>query len=466
MMRTFPASVIAWLILLLAVSSCIEDGYETSASAQPAFSVDTLDIGVAFTEQPTPTSRFVVHNRHDKILNISSISLREGEGGTFRINVDGFAGAQFHDVEIRPNDSIYVLVEATLPSNSSPSLTVVEGHIDFLTNGVTSTVVLKASGQDVERKYGVEVSADETWEAELPYQIYDSLVVARGATLRLRPGVKLHFHDKAYMRVYGSIVSEGTPDNLVELSGDRTDNVVGDISFDLMASQWEGLHIAPESTGNRLSHTVVRNTVGGVVADSLSSVEFLNCRLRNSAGYALSTRYADVSLIGCEVAEASYGALSVTGGEVVANHCTFANYYLFTAPRGAIVQIYHFSAASDDGSGMPYLKASIDNSIIYGLGADFSEGDLAGTDVVLRSCVLKSSGSDDDNFIDCLWDTDPMYATVREDYYFDYRLKADSPAIGHADPSLTLPEAAADLYGTPRMPAPRPGAYQTPADEN
>lgn len=464
MMKKLYAALSA-LIILLAAQSCIEDGYATSASSQPVFSVDTLDMGTYFTGQPTPTARFVVHNRHDKILNISSISLREGSAGAFRVNVDGFAGSQFHDVEIRPNDSIYVFVEATLPVNSSPGPADVRGHLDFVTNGVESTVVLRAYGQDVIRREAVEITADETWDAQYPYQIFDSLVVAAGATLRLDPGVRLHFHDGAYMRIYGSLICEGTPGHNVEMTGDRTDNVVGDISFDLMASQWTGLHFAPESRGNILLHTVIRNTVSGVCVDSLSAVRMVNCRLRNSAGYSLTTRHADVRLYGCEVAEASYGAMLMHGGEVTANHCTFANYYLFTAPRGAIVQFGHYDSDTDDGSGLPYLKASITNSIVYGLGNDLSEGDFTGTDITIRSCVLKSSGTDDDNFINCLWDTDPLYATVRSDYYFDYRLKQDSPALTHADPSLTAPEASLDPYGTPRLPSPRPGAYQTPAEK-
>ncbi|WP_300968370.1 hypothetical protein [uncultured Duncaniella sp.] len=459
MVKTSFAAIAVILILSLS-SSCIEDGIDSSPSSQPVFSVDTLDMGHYFTGQLTPTSRFMVYNRCGKVLNISDISLRGESSGLFRVNVDGYAGVEFHDVQIRPGDSIYVFVDAMLPANSDPRPVTVEGHVDFVTNGVTSTVVLKASGQDVVRKNGVEVVSDETWDATYPYQIFDSLVVAHGATLRLLPGTKLCFHDKSYMRVYGSLVTEGVPGAWVEMAGDRMGNVVGGIPFDLMASQWDGLHIAPESSGNRLSHTIVRNTVGGVLVDSLAEADFLNCRIRNSAGYALSARYAGVRLVGCEVADASLGALSATGGVIEANHCTFANYYLFTAPRGPVVQIYHYSPGSDDSSGLPYLKASITNSILYGLGTDFSVGDLSGTDVVLRSCVMKSAGRDDENFVNCMWDTDPMYAVVREEYIFDYRLADVSPALSHADASLTLPDAAVDYWGCPRFPAPRPGAYQ------
>ena len=94
------------LTVLSASVGCIEDGIDTSPSAQPEFSVDTLKLGVVFTDEPTPTSRFMVYNRHDKIINISNIALRGGDV-SFRINVDGFSGTSFQNVEIRPKDSIF-----------------------------------------------------------------------------------------------------------------------------------------------------------------------------------------------------------------------------------------------------------------------------------------------------------------------------------------------------------------------
>ncbi|MCM1521598.1 MAG: hypothetical protein NC039_02970 [Muribaculaceae bacterium] len=454
-------SLISLFILSAAVlTSCIEDGFDSSPSAQPVFSVDTLDMGTTFTGQPTPTHRFTVHNHRSKLISISRIALRDETAGYFRINVDGMAGTEFNNVEIRPNDSIFVFVEATLPPNSTPVLTDVTTHLDFTTNGVTGSVVLLARGQDVERRRGYVVETDERWDATFPYQIYDSLVVAQGATLTLDPGVSLHFHDKAELRVHGRLISEGTSEAPVNMTGDRTDNVVGDISFDLMASQWEGIWITPGSRGSHLSHTIVRNTVNGVVVDSIAEATFHNCRLRNAAGYPLMSRYADVTLTGTEVAEGGSGLFAAMGGTVKANHCTFANYYLFSALGGAALQFYHFDTESDNGSGMPYLKAEITNSIIYGNGMDLNVSDLAGSDIYVRSTVIKSAGSDDENFINCIWDTDPMYGTVREDYFFDYRLYSDSPVIGAADPSLTLPESSVDFYGISRLPLPTPGAYQ------
>lgn len=458
-------SIVLMSVFTLILAGCIEDGIDTSPSSQPDFSVDTLFMGTVFTGQPTPTNRFMVYNRHDKIMRISDISIAGGSS-CFRLNVDGFAGESFQDVEIRPNDSIYVFVEATLNPNGSPGLSEINETIDFTTNGVKRSVVIHADGQDVTRLEGAVIDSDTRFDATYPYQIFDSLVVSPGATLTLAPGTTLHFHDKAFCRVEGTLVSEGTPEQPVNLCGDRTGNVVGQIPFDLMASQWRGLEFASESRGNRLSHTIVRNTVSGVLADSLSQVSLLNCRLRNSAGYTLRARYADLHIVGCELAEAAEGVFSITGGTTTVNHSTIANYYLFSALRGESVQFYHYNADSDNGSEMPYLVADFTNSIIYGNGSDLSVGDFTGCQVTLRRCLLKSAGADDDNFINCLWESDPLYYTVRSDYYFDYRLQPDSPALGTADPSLTLPEASTDFYGVSRFgTAPNIGAYQAAREE-
>ena len=105
------------------------------------------------------------------------------------------------------------------------------------------------------------------------------------------------------------------------------------------------------------------------------------------------------------------------------------------------------------------VRADISNTIIYGNGMDLSHGDLTDTAVTLRNCLLKSDGTDDDNFINCVWGEDPLYYTVREEYIFDYRLREGSPAIGAGNGALTAPAAAVDRYGLPRGATPEIGAY-------
>ncbi len=459
----------ALLSACVAMTSCIEDSVSTSQADQPTFSVDTLRLGTVFTTDGSPTSRFTVYNRHDKVISIGRIALRDDADNLFRLNVDGLTGRTFENVEIRPNDSIFVFVETTLPLNGTTGTVTHEAHLDFVTQGVTRTVVLEAEGQDVTRRKGYVVTSDETWSADYPYQIFDSLIVAEGARLTLDAGVTLNFHDASYMRVDGTLVTRGTAERPVNFEGDRTGNVAGSIPYEIMSGQWEGVLFTTTSRANELSHTSIRNTKFGVILDSIPSndlpaLKMVNCQLRNSQQYALAAIHSDVTAIGCELADASSGVLYLQGGKHLFNHCTIANYYLFTALGGASVQFAHYDSESDDGSGLPLMDVQFTNSIIYGNGTDLSVGDFTGTSVTLDTCILKSAGSDDDNFINCLWDTDPMYYTVREEYYFDYRPQPESPAIGAANASLTHSEAQVDRLGVARGKTPSIGAYEPKAE--
>lgn len=293
------------------LSACVEDGFSTNPSDQPQLSADTLRLGLVFTGEGTPTHLFKIHNRHDKGMIVSSLRVRDDAWrDVFRFNVDGMAGRDFTDVEIRANDSIFVLVEATLPENGAQLPVEINAPVDIVVNGLTSTIVLNAFGRDVTRMHEPRIQSDTRWESTKPIQIFDSLVVEPGATLTLGAGQQLCFHAGAYMRVYGKLVAEGTPEAPVDIAGDRFDQVVGSIPYDIMSGQWGGIEFMPGSTGNRMSHTVVRNTTWGVEVSGeganpqLPVLTLVNCRLRNSAANVLTVTGASVRAIGCELAEA------------------------------------------------------------------------------------------------------------------------------------------------------------------
>ena len=467
-----------FLILLLgamglSLTGCIEDGLTTSPSDQPVFSTDTLKMGIVFTDEMTTTHRFTVHNPHNKGLNISDIRLSGENASLFHLNVDGMSGDVFTDTEIRANDSIYVFVEARLPENGNYLPVNVTASVDFTTNGVQQHVIVSADGQDVNRLRAVTIEEDAQFGCGKPYVIYDSLVVAEGATLTLTPGTDMRFHDGAMMIVRGTLISRGNVEQPVNLSGDRTGNVITDITFDLMSRQWAGIQFTVSSQGNSLEHTCIRNTSYGVIVsgDGQSDPEtpklwMRNCRLRNSGDMVLEVYDADIVAIGCEFADAANGCVYLQGGNHNFDQCTFANYYLFSAIGGASLQLTHLNAESDAGTGTPYTTAYIDNCILYGLGTDVAPGDLTGTGVYLRNCLLKSNGSDDANFINCIWNADPLYYTVRNDYIFDYRVKPDSPAIGAGNDMYNDRDTTRDWYGVTRSYPPTLGAYEfTPPTE-
>lgn len=455
----------AAIALAAGFSSCIEDGFTTSPSDQPTFSVDTLKMGLAFSEEGTPTHKFKVFNRHGKGINISKIAFRDGGTGAFRLNVDGIPGEEFENVEIRANDSIFVLVEATLPPNGGSSKPIeFYDKLDFTTNGVTSTVVLQADVIDVERHHGWDIKLDRKLKVDKAYQIYDSLVVRPDVTLTIPEGVTLYFHQDAWMRVDGTLIVEGTAEKPVNFVGDRFGYVASDIPYEIMSGQWSGILFSCLSKSNRLSYASIRNTVNGVLADSLflspsPAIKMVNCQVRNSTGYALQLLHSPIEAYGCEFADAAFGVVGIAGDHHVFNHCTFVNQYLFAYPDGEIIQLYRLDP--DDKYGpIKTTTAEFSNCIVWGNGGDIYPGTFDGYDVFLRYCSFSVKGSDDSNFISCLWELDPMFRTVREDYYFDYRLKEGSPAIGAGSKALTNPETAIDFYGITRATPPSLGAYE------
>lgn len=436
-------------------AGCIEDGVSTSPSDQPAFSVDTLDFGVIYTDELSRTARMVVYNRHGKGINLRSVKMAGPNAEHFRINVDGMSGRQLTDIEIRAKDSVFVFVEAMLPATGSDAPARVESELQFVVNGVTSTVIVAADGQDIHRLNGVVVDKDTTLPAGKPYRVTDSLVVAPGATLTLEAGVKLMFHDKAYMSVGGTLRSMGTAEMPVRLTGDRAGDVITGVSFDIMSRQWDCVDFLPSSRGNYMQHTEVSNTSHGVAVygDGTDPDEpkltLVNCRLRNSGECVLLAFNASIDARGCEFAEGGAGLVHLLGGRHRFDLCTASNHYLFAMAGGA-AWTFVDPEDTEDWAGIEPTAALITNSITWGIGDDVSPADLTGRPVVFNRCLFRSKGSDDDNFVESIWDSDPLFYTEREKYVFDYRLRPESPAIGAAYPALSEGAPATDYYGVPR----------------
>ncbi len=462
----FPLFLTIAAFVGLMLSSCISDAVSTSSTDRLTFSRDTVNFDTVFTDLGTPTARLIVFNRNKKGLDISSIRLRKDDSN-FSINVDGKSGKVFNNVEVRGNDSIYVFIECFIPENAGREPALVEDELVFVTNGVTQSVRLEAYGQNVTRLKGERITSDFTLGPEQPIVVFDSLVVEKGATLRVLPDTRLLFHDGAELIVHGNIEAVGEPGKMIQMRGDRLDNVLPDVGYDILAGQWRGLRISAGSFDNRLEYVDMRSTSVGLALDScadLSRTKILlrNSWLHNSQSSVLSVKYAKVEAYGCCFSEAGDAVVSLTGGDLKFVQCTFANNYLFSAIANPIVSLYHLLPEHTNDNNLPLMKASFENSIIYGLVADLNEGDLNDSDVFFRYVSLKSKGDDDDHFINCLWDTDPLFLTDRPEYYFNYHVKEDSPVIGQGNPGYVNSECLIDMDGVNRLSDGNPtlGAYQ------
>ena len=78
-------AAIAALMVLCAVTSCINDDFTTSSTDKLSFSVDTLKFDTVITTQGSPTKQFVVYNKAKKNIRISSIRVAEESEGHFSL---------------------------------------------------------------------------------------------------------------------------------------------------------------------------------------------------------------------------------------------------------------------------------------------------------------------------------------------------------------------------------------------
>lgn len=457
-------------ILFLGISSlagCISDDFTTSPGARLRFSTDTVSFDTVFTDVGTPTARLKVFNPEKKSVNISSIRFRNPDSN-FSMNVDGVSGYDFSNVEIRGGDSIFIFIECYIPETNAARPFLISDDLLFTLNGNEQSVRVEAYGQNVVRLRNAVVERDLTLTAEKPYVVFDSLTVKPGATLRIDPGAMILFHDKASLVVEGKLEAVGEPGKMINLRGDRLDNVLPDVGYDILAGQWKGIRFDAKSFDNRMEYVEMQSTSCGVVVDSTSNLSrqkltLVNSWLHNSEGSVLTSKHAKVDAYGCVFSEAADAVVSLTGGEHLFSQCTLANYYLFSIISNPILSLYHLLPGDLEENPLnPLMTASFNNCIIYGIASDINVGDLAGSNVFLRYTLLKSEGTNDDNFISCIWGENPKFLTVREDYYFNYHLEDDSPAIGAGDPFLVAPQTLMDMDGILRLTGganPTLGAY-------
>lgn len=452
-MRRIIFNIATMLIVCATCVGCIEDGFTTSGNDVLDFSIDTLTFDTIFTDLGTPTAKFTVHNRHKKMLNISSIRIKGESSAKFYLNVDGMKGDLFNNVEIRGEDSIYIFVQALIDPTGSNDPVKFKDKIEFITNGIEQEVVLTAWAQDVNRIHGGTISTDTKFSADKPYIVFDTLTIDAGATLTLEPGTSLMFHDKGALKVDGTLIAKGTFGKTINLRGDRLDRVLPDVTYDMMSGQWGGIIFTRHSTGNEMQYVYMRGSSSGITIDSCDTsqrkLHIFNSILHNSSGSVLSAKHAWIEAEGSEFSDAGSAILDITGGKLKMVNCTFANYYLFGAISSPILTFSYL--LPKEKTDLPLMEAQIDNCIVYGNASDINVGDLTGSAVYLRNCLLKSSGSDDSNFISCIWGGDPKFYTNRSEYVFDYRLKDESDAIAKGNSEYLPDVARVDMLGNERI---------------
>ena len=454
-------------------SSCRRLSFIDDADAQLKFSADTVKFDTVFTTVGSATRSFKIYNTYNQQLRISEISLAGGEGSIFRMNVDGFPGDVFSDIEIPANDSIYIFVEVTVDPDGEPLPFIVEDSIRFVTNNNEQFVQLVAWGQNAHFFDGA-ILCDEVWENDLPYVIYNSLLVDTLCSLTIREGCRIYMHGGSSFFVLGTLFIEGESDSLVRFEGDRLEGF-----FDDIHGKWEGISLLRGSSGHQIRYAEIKNANYGILAGLQSTNPDPGIYLGDATApdLVISNSYIfDCQLNGIFAVNAQIDATNLliyntgennvvlsSGGDYTFRHCTLANYgSAYLSHQSPVLAITDFIRLGDAVIVNDLNNATFINSIIYGNIVEGKElavsndGEAPVFQYLFDHCVIRTDLSGPE-FVDCFINIDPLFAAIGERNYCPDEI---SNALNNGI-DIGVPD---DIVGTPRPFAatlPDIGCYET-----
>lgn len=465
----FGAVATIALLMATAFASCSDDEkFTTDRGALLSFSRDTVGFDTVFTGITSSTERLYVYNRNSSGVRIANVRLESGGTSGFLINVDGQNGASIGDVQVLDKDSVFVFVKINAPVSSSMESTKITDAILFtLESGEQQKVVLEAYGQNVNVLRGEVLESDRTFTAsELPCVIYDSLVVAADATMRVQAGTTLYFHNGASLIVHGKLEVEGMLGQPVTMRGDRLDRMFDYLPYDRLENQWGGIWLTASCKGCTLNHADIHSGNFGVFCDGIDgTVSITNSVIHNVAGDGLYLKDCKALVANTQISNAKYDCVTICGGTSEFIHCTLAQFYPWDAERGHALYVSNYL----DEEEHLVETANFYNCFITGYADDEVYGNAGDQPLNLNfyNCVLLTDVSDETYFHDCIGESkdSTTYKSTHfrtfdtYAYQYDFRLDSLSTARGKGSPTYAAIYPA-DRYGVGRTEKPDAGCYQ------
>jgi len=434
-------------ILLLALSglffACSDyDSYSNNPSFRLSFSKDTVMFDTLVSTISSPTKTLYVFNKNPDGLRVANIRLQKGTESLFRVNVDGeyLAYNSGNDYLIRKNDSIIIRIEVTMPeSGTTDTITYSDELLFSLENGTQQRVLLTAGAFDAYIIHGMYIQSDSTLETDKPYLVYDSLVIAKGATLNLLAGTTLLMHDSTAVDIYGRINAQGTIEKPIVFRGARTDRMFDYLFYDNTPSRWKGVTIHHGSFNNTFVNTDLHSGRWGIRVDSTSldnvALIMQNSIIHNVGGDGLRLNNCNAEIQNTQISNTLGDCVNVYGGAYIFCHCTIAQYYPLSYDRGDALYVANVDA---NGLHHEFRYIHVLNTVIMGYADDVIMGNMSSEyedseNYYFRNCFLRTVGENDDmHFFNCKFDNEEMELQgeknfkVFDTYNFIYDFTPDS----------------------------------------
>lgn len=228
---------------------------------------------------PSISKRLKVINPNRKAVK-TSISLSVPDNSSYFLYINGKKTTSENDILLRGNDSMYVLVQV-IPSLSNTSLPfLVNDSIKFITNFNTQFINLIAYGRDAVYYKNKIISENTTWDSTKIRFLYNTVIVASGATLTIEKGTKIYASKGSYLEIEGSLQVLGDTSNKdkVQFQGERTEKY-----WDTIPAQWGGINFKTNSKNNIIQNTIIKNAITGIlISNSENSTFFPDLKITNS----------------------------------------------------------------------------------------------------------------------------------------------------------------------------------------
>ena len=446
--------------------ACRKESFTNSSADLLSTTADSLHFDTVFTSAGSITQMVKVVNPNAKSIRLSSVTLGGGATSPFKINVDGVPGPNISNVEVGAKDSTYIFVTVTINPNSSNLAFIVSDSVKLEYNGNVKFIQLRAYGQNAHFFRNRRITANETWDNDLPYLILDKLTVDTTATLTINKGCRIFMHANAPLVVNGSLIVNGErfDSTRVIFTGDRLDE-----PYRNYPASYPGLVFNEISHNNVLTYAVIKNAYQGIAVTGLPSGTKLTLNetvIDNAFDAGLLGINTSINARNLQVSNCGKSIFLVKGGNYNFTHCTVAAFSnSFVTHREPALVITNFLNENN----LPVIRdlnASFRNCIFWGEANGFVNDEV----VVLK----QGSSVFNIGFDQALWrvqtppanasllgiinNQNPAFDSVNNSQrIYNFNLKPNSPALNKG---ATTP-VTTDLRGLPRpVGLPDLGAYE------